>query len=160
MRAQLRAFDPGMTVIGVETMADHMRAALSVQRLSAQLVGVLGLLGLALAVVGLYGVLAYYVARRRHEIGVRMAIGAPSRAVFGMVVRRGLLLAAIGIVIGTAGALASMHVLAGLLFGVSPRDPVSLVVVACLLLAAAVLAAATPAYRAARVSPIVALRYE
>jgi putative ABC transport system permease protein len=160
VRAQLRAFDPGMTVVAVETMADHMRAALSVQRLSAQLVGVLGLLGLALAVVGLYGVLAYYVTRRRHEIGVRMAIGAPARAVFGMVVRRGLVLAAIGIVIGAAGALASMHLLAGLLFGVSPRDPVSLALVACLLLVVTVLAAAAPAYRAAAVNPIAALRYE
>jgi ABC-type antimicrobial peptide transport system permease subunit len=160
VRSALKAFDNTMTIYGVVTLSEHMREALYVERTAAQLVVSLGLLGLGLAIVGLYGVLAYYVSRRRQEIGVRLALGAHARAVFLLVVRRGLLLAAIGTVLGMAGSLAVTRYLSNVLFGVSPRDPLTLVVVACLLLAVTILAAAVPARRAARVDPIIALRCE
>ncbi len=160
VRRELRAFDNDVSIFGVLTMAEHMRSALYSQRTAAQLVGVLGLLGLILAVVGLYGVLAHYVNRRRHEIGVRMAIGAQPEAVFRMVVRRGLSLAVIGTVIGTSVAFAVTRLLADLLFGVSPHDPLTLTAVALVLMIVAGLAAAIPARRAAHVDPMVALRYE
>ncbi len=160
VRREIKAFDSTMSIFSVVTMTEHIRAALYVQRASAGLVLTLGLLGLTLAVVGLYGVLSYYVNRRRHEIGVRIAVGAQPGAVFRMVVRRGLLLATIGTVLGIAGALAGTRFLADLLFGVSPHDPLTLVVVTGLLLLVAVLAAAVPARRATKVDPMVALRYE
>jgi putative ABC transport system permease protein len=160
VRREIKAFDSSMSIFSVVTMAEHMRAALYAQRATAGLVLTLGLLGLTLAVVGLYGVLSYYVNRRRHEIGLRLAVGAQPGAVFRMIVRRGLSLAALGTAIGMAGAIGVMYFLAGLLFGVSPHDPLTLLVVAGLLLLVAVLAAAVPARRAARVDPMVALRYE
>ena len=160
VRRAIHAFDSTITIYSAVTMSEHMRAAVYTQRTSAQLVIVLGLLGLALAIVGLYGVLAYYVNRRRREIGIRMAIGARADAVFWMVVRRGLLLAAIGIVVGSLCALAVTQFLSDLLFGVSPRDPVTLAAVAAVIALVTLATSCVPALRATRVDPIVALRCE
>ncbi len=160
VRQELKRFDSGMSVFQTLTMAEHMRTALYTQRISAQLVGVLGALGLLLALIGLYGVLSYFVSRRRHEIGVRMAVGAQPGTVFRLIVARGLWLTILGIAIGTAGAFGATRVLSDLLYGVSPRDPVTLVIVALLLLAFAFAAAAIPARRAAAVHPLDALRWE
>ena len=160
VRREIKSFDSTMSVFSVVTMKEHMRAALYAQRASAQLTLFLGLLGLTLAVVGLYAVLSYYVNRRRHEIGVRIAVGAQPRAVFLMIVRRGLFLGTVGTVIGMTGAVAAMHVLASALFGVSAHDPLTLASVACIVVAVAAAAAAVPAHQAAKVDPLTALRTE
>lgn len=160
VRREIKSFDSTVSVFSVVTMKEHMRAALYAQRASAQLTLFLGLLGLTLAVVGLYAVLSYYVNRRRHEIGVRLAVGAQPRAVFLMIVRRGLFLGTVGTVIGMGGAVAAMHLLASLLFGVSAHDPLTLASVACIVLAVASVAAGVPAHQAAKVDPMSALRTE
>jgi putative ABC transport system permease protein len=117
-------------------------------------------LALLLAAVGIYGVLAYSVAERTHEIGIRVALGAQSRDVARMVMRRTLALSLPGVALGVMGALAVTRVLDRLLFGVKPNDPATLVAVAALFAAVAVVAALIPARRAARVDPMIALRAE
>jgi putative ABC transport system permease protein len=117
-------------------------------------------LALVLAVVGLYGVLAYSVSQRTREIGIRMALGASNGDVLRLVVREGLTLAVIGVVIGAAGAFALTKVLEGLIFGVKVSDPFTLATVVALLLGAALAASLIPARRAAKVEPLEALRIE
>jgi putative ABC transport system permease protein len=160
VRRRIREFDSRMPVLNIVTLSQHMRFALSEQRLLVQVVAGLGLLGLTLALIGLYGVLSYYVGRRQHEIGVRLAIGANPASVFRMVVRRGLLLASIGIAIGMVAAMGVTRLMQELLYGVSPRDPVTLAGVAVTLAGVAALSAFIPARRAARVDPVNALRCE
>jgi putative ABC transport system permease protein len=124
-----------------------------------RLLGTFAILALALAVVGTYGVLAYSVAHRTREIGVRIALGAQQANVFSMLLRSALVLAGAGIVIGGAGALAVTRVLTNFLFEVKPNDPQIFVLVALTLAIAAVLACYIPARRAMRVDPMVALRH-
>ena len=119
-----------------------------------------GGLALALAALGLYGVLAYTVAQRTQELGVRIALGAMPRDVFALVVRQGLSVAAMGIALGAVLALAAGRVLASLLYGVSPYDPLVLASAALVLLGAAAVASWVPARRATMVDPVVALRSE
>jgi len=118
------------------------------------------LLGLLLAAIGIYGVLAYSVARRTREIGVRMALGAARRRVVRMVLRDSLAPVVTGSAVGIVTALVATRLMRALLYGVSPTDPATFAVVTLVLLAVAVLASAVPAMRAARVDPIVALREE
>jgi ABC-type antimicrobial peptide transport system permease subunit len=117
-------------------------------------------LGLLLAAIGIYGVLAYSVARRTREIGVRMALGAARRRVVRMVLRDSLVPVVAGSVVGIVVALVATRLMRAMLYGVSPTDPVTFAVVTLVLLGVAVLASAVPATRAARVDPIVALREE
>jgi putative ABC transport system permease protein len=124
------------------------------------LVTVFASIGLVLVSIGVYSVIAYTTARRTHEIGIRMALGAEGRDVEGMVIRSGLKLVVIGIGIGLVGSLGLSRVLASQLWGVSSHDPVTLVIVPALLLGIGILASWIPARRATRVSPVVALRYE
>jgi len=129
----------------------------------AKLLTLFGLIAQQLAAIGLYGVMAYAVSQRTHEIGIRMALGADRRRVLAMVVREGMTLTVIGIVIGLAGAYALMkylETLTELLFGVQPRDPWTFAVIALLLGAVALVACLVPARRATRVDPLTALRYE
>jgi ABC-type antimicrobial peptide transport system permease subunit len=114
----------------------------------------------ALAAIGLYGVLSYMVGQRTHEIGVRMALGAARRSVLEMIVGRGIGLAALGIVIGIVAALGLTKAIADLLYGVSPTDPTTFAAVAALLLVVVLLACLIPAYRATRVDPLVSMRAE
>jgi putative ABC transport system permease protein len=124
------------------------------------LFGVFAVLALALAVVGLYGVMSYAVAQRTHEIGLRMALGAQTRDVLRMVVGQGMVLVAIGLGLGLGGALLLTRLMKSLLFGVSAADPLTYAGIALLLAAVAFLASYLPARRATKVDPMVALRYE
>ncbi|HEV8254181.1 MAG TPA: ABC transporter permease [Vicinamibacteria bacterium] len=158
--AQVRALDPALPVFAVGTLEQHVQAASFQQRLGGWLLAGFGALALALAVVGLYGVLAYSVAQRTREIGIRMALGSARAAIFGLVLREGLKLSVLGLAAGLVGAGLAARALSSLLLGVRPLDPVTFAAVAALLVVVALLACLAPARRAARVDPIVALRYE
>ncbi len=160
VRAELKALGEKPSQSDFSTMKAYIRARLAGQLLLTKLVVSLGLLGLALAAVGLYGVLAFMVSRRSPEIGIRMALGARRGNVLILVLRRGITLAGLGAAIGLPIALATGQVLRGFLYGVSPLDPLSIVVSMMVLLAAALLACYIPARRAARIDPMAALRYE
>ncbi|HEY0154184.1 MAG TPA: ABC transporter permease [Longimicrobium sp.] len=160
LRRAIREIDPGVAVADVHTMAEVAGQSLWKQRLFGGMFASFGFVALLLAVTGVYAMMAYAVAQRIHEIGVRMALGARTGQVLRMVVGQGLTIAAIGVGIGLAGALAVTRLMAGLLEGVSPSDPLTFALVALLLASVAVLASWLPARRAARVDPMIALRSE
>jgi len=160
IRRELRALDRDLPVAQAETMHAHLDRALSQERLTASLLSGLGLLALALAVIGIYGVMSFSVAGRTREIGIRMALGARAAAVLAMILRQAAVLLGSGLVIGWAAAYGLTRYAASLLYGVSPTDPWTFGAVALLLIAVAVLASYLPARRAARVDPATALRFE
>ena len=160
LRRAFAATSGDLPFLDVRTMAEHMQASMFAQKLGAFMLAAFGALALVLSSLGIYGVMAYTVSRRTREIGVRVALGAARRDVIGMVVGRAMGIAALGLVIGAAGALAAGQLLQAQLFGVSPRDPLTFVVIALLLAAVAFIASWLPARRAAAVDPLVALRYE
>jgi predicted permease len=160
IRRELRAMDANVPVMQVRTLEQDVNSHLSRERLIALLSGFFGLLALGLASVGLYGVMAYAVAQRTREVGIRMALGARRGDVVGMIVRESLVPVVIGMAIGLGAALALTGLIAGMLFGVAPRDPVSMLLAVAAMLAVALLAAVVPARRASRVEPGIALRYE
>ena len=160
VRAIIRDLDPSLPVAAVRPMTDVVATALATPRLTGFLLGTFAAIASALAVIGLYGVLSYLVARRTHEIGIRMAMGADRAQVLGMIVRRGVALAAVGIVVGLGAALAMSRLVQGLLYDVTATDPVTFVLVPIGLLLVAAVASLVPAMRAVRVSPLVALRSE
>jgi putative ABC transport system permease protein len=160
LRKVLHEVDRDQPVESIAPMSDFINANTAEPRFQARLLGAFSLLALILSAVGIYGVLAYAVTQRTHEIGIRMALGAESADVLRMVLRRTLILAASGIALGTAGALAVTRVLAKFLFEVKPTDPATFIVVAALLAGVALVAGAIPARRASNVDPMVALRYE
>jgi putative ABC transport system permease protein len=160
MRAALHAVDPDQPVVSMSTMQEMISASTAEPRFQTRLLGTFSLLALVLSAVGIYSVLAYSVAQRTKEIGIRMALGAERRDVLAMVVRRTLVLAAVGVSLGALGAFAVTRVLARFLFEVTPTDPATFVTVAVLLTSVALLAGLIPARRATRVDPMVALRYE
>jgi len=154
----VRAVDPDQPTFAVRTMSDVEAAGTASRRFAIRLVGGFAALALLLAAIGIYGVLAYLVGQRTREIGIRMALGARRSEVVGMVIRRAIALAARGVAFGCLAALVVGQIVAGMLFQVRPYDPLTFGVVATLLTLTAVLAAATPALRAAQVDPIAALR--
>jgi putative ABC transport system permease protein len=158
IRRELQALDPGLPVFNVRTMNEVIDRSLASRRFSAGLVGGFAVVALLLASVGIYGLLAYMVGQRSHEIGVRMALGATPSAIGKMIVSRGAGLAGIGVVIGllVSGIIAPM--ISTLLYGVRPIDPVVFLAVPLILMVVALLASYIPARRAANVDPIVALR--
>ena len=157
VRHEIRQMDASLPVASVRSMNDVVAAALSTPRLTGLLLGVFGAIALALAAVGIYGVLAYLVSQRTQEIGIRLAIGADRSQVLGMVLRQGLSLAAVGIVVGLIGAFALTRLMQSLLYEVRPNDPITFVAVAATLLLIALAASFLPAWRATRVSPTIAL---
>jgi putative ABC transport system permease protein len=158
VRGAVRAVDPEQPIHAVRTMDDYVDDALAQPRFRAVLLGMFGGVALLLAVVGIYGVMAFSVTQRTHEIGVRLALGARPRDVLRMIVAQGLRLTLAGVVLGLLGAVAVTRALAGLLFGVGSTDPATFATVPIVLAAAALLASYIPARRATRVDPMVALR--
>jgi len=151
---------PGLPVRSVRTLEDQIRSGLLEERLMVELTSAFGALALLLAAVGLYGVMAYSVARRTSEFGIRMALGARRGKVLGMMLRESSLIVAIGLACGIPLMLGAMRLVNSMLFGVSPADPLTVSVATAVLVVVALLAAALPAVRASRVDPMVALRYE
>jgi predicted permease len=160
LRAAVREIDPELPLFDVRTLEEHVALARSQERMAASLVGLFGALALVLAVVGVYGVMSFFVGQRRQEIGIRLALGARWRDVIAMVLGRGSRPVLLGVVLGLVGALALGRAARGLLFEVSPQDPLTYLSAAFVLVAAALAAAYLPARRAARVDPMEALRYE
>jgi ABC-type antimicrobial peptide transport system permease subunit len=160
IREIVRAADPDMPVFDVRTMEDHMGFALLPARLGGSVLGLFGLLGLVLAAVGIYGVMAYSVAQRTRELGIRIALGSDRNDVVRLVLREGMRLAGIGVAIGLLGAAGAARLVSGLLYGVSPLDPVAFSVVPLTLVAVAAAAVYLPARRASAVDPMRALKSE
>jgi putative ABC transport system permease protein len=160
VRGEVAALDKNLPLYDVKTMRQHLGLALLPARLAGGVLGVFGMVALALAAAGIYGVMAYSVTARTREIGIRMALGANERDVLRLVARQGMTLAAIGLVIGLIAALALTQLLKSMLFGVSATDPLTFAGIALLLMFVALLACWIPARRATKVDPMVALRCE
>jgi predicted permease len=160
VRAQVNQLDRNLALTNGQTIGQLLAQGLWAARMGAALLGLFGLLALVLASVGIYGVLSYSVTQRTSEIGIRMALGAQSQQVLKLVLRQGMLLAAVGVLVGVAIALPVTRFASTLLYGVSPSDPLTYTVIAVLLMAVAFLACYVPARRATRIDPLVALRFE
>jgi putative ABC transport system permease protein len=160
VQREVAALDKDQPVSDVRTLEHVVGEALGPQRFAMMLLGAFAALALVLASIGIYGVMAFAVSQRTHEIGIRMALGALGGNVLGMVVGEALVLALAGAGIGLAGALGLTRLLSSLLYNVSPSDPLTLALVCLVLLGVSALASYIPARRATRIDPIVALRYE
>jgi ABC-type antimicrobial peptide transport system permease subunit len=160
IRSQVNAADPQLALYNVTTMEQQLAQTVARPRFYASLLGIFSGFALALAAVGVYGILAYNVAQCTREIGIRMALGAKRGDVLGMVLRQGLTLASAGIVLGLAGAWAASRLVSTLLFGTSATDPKIYAALALLMAVIAAVAAYVPARRATAIDPAIALRYE
>jgi predicted permease len=160
VRDVVRTLDPNLPLFDARTVEEHMRTAVFAQRMGANLLGVMGILAVILAAVGLYGVIAYAVSQRTQEMGIRLALGAAPRDLLKMVLRQGVVITSIGLAIGLALAFAATGFMRSMLPGIAPRDPLTFIAVPLVLMAIAVVAALIPARRAGSVDPVVALRYE
>jgi putative ABC transport system permease protein len=160
VREQVQSVDPELPVFGAQMLNETVSRSLSERRFSMEMIGLFALTALLLAGLGIYGVISYMVSERTHEIGIRLALGAQRRNILRMVFCQGLGLAIAGAGVGLVGALVVSHLMAGLLYGVRPTDPVTFAGVALLLIGVALLACYVPARRAIRVDPLTALRYE
>ena len=160
VRREVQAIEKNLPVTNIRPMTELLGNSLFPARMGAALLGVFGSLALLLAAVGLYGVMSYSVSRRTREIGIRMALGAQSGDVLRLVLREGMTLVGIGILLGLVGAFAATRLLASFLYGVSTTDPSTFIGIAIFLAVIALVASFIPARRAAKVDPMVALRYE
>jgi putative ABC transport system permease protein len=160
LRSELERMDSTLPLYNVRTLSEHMNVPLFPFRVAATVLGSFGVLAIVLAAIGIYGVMSYVVAGRTREIGVRIALGAAQRDVLLLIIRQGMTLAVIGLAIGLVIAFGVAQLLAKLLFGVSPADPLTFAGVSLLLALVAALACYVPARRATKVDPLVALRYE
>ena len=157
---EVTAMDKELPVFNVKTMDEYLAASVSAPRFNTTLLAIFAAVALVLTIVGLYGVMSYSVAQRRNEIGIRMALGAQHLDVLSLIVGQGFKLVLVGLAVGLAGAFGLMRLLSSLLFGVTKNDPMTFAAVAVLLAFVALLACYIPARRAAKVDPMVALRYE
>lgn len=160
IRRKVAALDSRLPVRDFSRFEDRLRGSTALQRLYMQLVTIFAVIGLVLAAIGIYGVISCLVAQRTHDIGIHMAVGARHSDVLRLVIMRGLKLIVVGLVVGVAGASLLTRVLSNLLYGVTPTDPATFVAVCLLLAAVGLIACYIPARRAAKVDPMVALRYE
>ena len=159
-RAEVKAFDPQQIIWRAQTLEQLLSTSVAPRKFNMMLLGIFAGVALVLAAVGLYGVMSYSVSWRTQEIGIRMALGAKRTDVLRMVVRQGMTMTLIGLALGLIGVVALSRVMAGMLYGVSPTDPLTFTGVSIVLLVVALLACLIPARRATRVDPIVALRSE
>jgi putative ABC transport system permease protein len=160
IRAALNSLERDVPLANPASMDQLLRRSVATSTFRSRLLAAFALTALLLAVIGLYGVLAFAVTQRTREIGVRIALGAPVRKVHGLIVRRGMALVTLGIVLGLGGAAAAVRLIRGMLFQVSAFDPLVFVAVVMLLLASGLAACLLPAHRATRISPLAALREE
>ncbi len=160
IRGAMREMDANLPLYDTMTMREHLASSVFVQNIGATFLGIFGALALMLATVGLYSVMAYRVSQRTHEIGIRIALGADSRAVLALVVKQGMKIALIGVGAGLIGAFALTRFLSSLLYGVSASDPLTFGGIAVLLTGVALVACFVPARRATKIDPMIALRYE
>jgi ABC-type antimicrobial peptide transport system permease subunit len=157
IRQQIKAMDPELPFFSVRPMQERLEESLMSRRTPMLLAMLFGVIALFLASIGIYGVLAYQVAQRRREIGIRLALGGNGRRIFGLVVSEGLWLLGLGIVLGAIGAFAIRRAMETQLFGIQPMDPLVVGSVALVLAIVAFAACAVPARRAARIDPLIAL---
>jgi putative ABC transport system permease protein len=160
VRTVVESLTPNVPVHSIITMDQVVKRSMANRRFSLELLGVFATAALLLAAIGIYGVMAYSFSQRTHEVGVRVALGAQRLDILRMAVGEGMLVVAIGLVVGIAGAVAVTRVFRSTLFGVDATDPITLAVVAGILASVALLACYIPARRATRVDPLVALRVE
>ncbi|HEV7796546.1 MAG TPA: FtsX-like permease family protein [Pyrinomonadaceae bacterium] len=160
LRSAVWAIDPKQPISNVSTLEMIVAESMAQPRLNMVLMGLFGMLALVLAAVGIYGLLSFAVTQRTQEIGIRMALGAQVTDVLRLILKQGMTLALVGVGLGLCGAFALTRLLRGLLFGVTPTDAMTFITVSGVLLAVALLACYVPARRAAKVDPLVALRYE
>jgi predicted permease len=159
-RAVVAAVNPNLPLANVRTLDDILDRSMARTSFTLVTLTIAAAVALALGLVGLYGVVAYIVSQRTHEIGVRMALGATRRDVSRMVLRRGMILASTGVVVGLVAAVGLTRLMSSLLYGVEPTDPITFGAVATILIAVAFVASFLPASRASRTDPLVALRFE
>jgi putative ABC transport system permease protein len=160
LRQEVQALDKTLALSRVQTMEEIVSATVAVPRLVMLLFASFAAVALVLASLGIYGVMAYSVTQRTHEIGIRIALGAQTRNVLGLVVGQGMKLAVLGVGLGLAASFGLTRLMESLLFGIQATDPLTFAAVALLLTLVALLACYLPARRATKVDPMIALRYE
>jgi ABC-type antimicrobial peptide transport system permease subunit len=160
IREAVREVDNNLPLFDVKSQSQQADESLAQERLFATLSSFFGVLALLLACIGLYGVMSYGVARRTNEIGIRMALGATAPRVTRMVMRETMLVVVIGVAIGLGAAFGATRLVGAMLFGLAPTDPITISLAVVLMLVVAALAGYLPARRAAKVDPMIALRYE
>ena len=160
VRATVQSVNPELPVYGAKTLGDALSASLEQRRFSMDITAAFAITALLLAALGIYGVISYVVSERTRDIGIRLALGAERGRILGMVLRQGLGLAMRGAALGLAGSVIVSHLMTGLLYGVTPADPLTFVCVTLVLTGVALAACYIPARRAMRVDPMIALRYE
>ena len=158
IRREVQLIDPNMPVFGVRAMNEVLARSMAERRFALDIIGIFAILALILATIGIYGVMAYAVSQRTHEIGIRIALGAQRADILRMTISEGLTLVAFGLTAGLIGAAILTQFVRTMLYGVNPTDPITFVAVPTLLAAVALLACYLPARRATQVDPLVALR--
>jgi predicted permease len=159
-RRELRSIDPNVASSNIRLMEDYLSDSIAPRRFNLRLLTIFSTAALLLAITGIYGVVSYSVAQRTPELGIRLALGASRKNIFGIILGQGFRLVLVGLVIGVAGAYGLTRMIRSLMFGVTPNDPLTFIAVSSLLIAITIAAGAIPALRATKLDPLKALRSE